>query len=330
MKILVLLAVAFFTVQCAPTSGFKTPTQKTSSDSEAVGIQNPPDRPMPSPSPSPSPNNGIPSPNHTLAYGYYFTDSKYGNYQTEVDCYSDLYYAGTGPAYYAGSDTPTDEWLPLMKASVQKAVDKKKRINLAISINDVSPDAQARIDKVLNIMAKFWTSVYIIELADEPDWTKKQTEAKLQELRGILRNHGLPDKPMGIVYTQDQTLNSNAIFATGLDWVGIEAYVSAPGDANAQVNVDNLNNFINRAKARIPADKNIVMIMQAYSRNYAWTNIDTLKELQLPTYLQSYNDPRVIAINMFAYGRPSGSREYLKLTNIHKKIGNSIFGTSCR
>jgi hypothetical protein len=41
----------------------------------------------------------------------------------------------------------------------------------------------------------------------------------------------------------------------------------------------------------------------SYNRNLSWYNIDTLRDLQIPTYLLALSDSRVIAINIFAYGR---------------------------
>ncbi|MCH7962056.1 MAG: hypothetical protein IIC49_06945, partial [Planctomycetes bacterium] len=45
----------------------------------------------------------------------------------------------------------------------------------------------------------------------------------------------------------------------------------------------------------LPADKDIMLVMQSYDRNGEWPNIATLKDLQIPTYLHAYDDPRVIA-----------------------------------
>jgi hypothetical protein len=82
-----------------------------------------------------------------------------------------------------------------------------------------------------------------------------------------------------------------------------------------------------QARQRVPPDKKIVLVMQAYARNGAWTNLDTLRDLQTATYQQAFDDPRVVAITMFSYGRPSGTREHREqLKPPHLRISEKIFG----
>jgi len=285
---------------------------------------------IPAPSPTPSMVDGVPVPNHAMSFGYYFTDGKYGDFQKEVDCYSDLYIAVAKNGYAKSSDDTDDMWLADMERSVNRAASKKQKIVWTLSIDATGPVITSTLIRMMNFMEKIWPHVYMVELADEPKWTKAETESKLKEVRNFFRSRGVQDKPLGIVYTQSQSLDENAITAQGLDWVGLEAYVDPPGDSNSKVNVDKLNIFLKRAKARIPPDKNIVIVMQAYSRNFGWKDINTLKELQMPAYNHSYNDPRVIALMMFAYGRPSGTRDNLDLRPIHRKMGNAVLNKQCQ
>lgn len=281
--------------------------------------------PTATPSPSPSPTPSSPPPKKQLLFGYYFADGKYGDYREEVDCYTNLYYAVT-KSQYGGSDAPDDEWISSMKSHVKSAYKAGKRIDLNMSLTDDS----IPVDRVLNIMRPYWDAVDLIELADEPSWSKSQAESKIDAFKVKLQTSNLSIPPIGITFTQNQVLNENTITANGLDYVGLEAYVDPPGSDVSQENVDKLNGFLNKAKNRVPADKNLVLIMQAYSRNYAWKNIDTLKMLQDPVYQAAKDDPRVLAITMFAYGRPSGTREYPLLKSKHIKIGNEILGKACK
>jgi hypothetical protein len=135
---------------------------------------------------------------------------------------------------------------------------------------------------------------------------------------------------MGFVYRYDQPL-PDAVKATGLDWVGIEAYLDFPGHPVSDVNVAALNVYLTNAKAQVPAGKQIVLVIMAYDRNgswSSWSNIDTLRDLQIPVYLQAYNDPRVVAITMFAYTRPGGSRDHQELRTPHRLIGERLLGLS--
>jgi hypothetical protein len=105
--------------------------------------------------------------------------------------------------------------------------------------------------------------------------------------------------------------------------------VNAPGSSDPAVNAQALNSWVNAAKALIPADKDIMLVAQAYSRNYQWTDINSLTALQNTIYLQAYNDPRVFAIGMFSLGRGSGSAEYPSMILAQKQIGNAILNKNC-
>jgi hypothetical protein len=66
----------------------------------------------------------------------------------------------------------------------------------------------------------------------------------------------------------------------------------------------------------------------AYDRNGAWTDLETLRDLQTPAYLLAYNDPRVIAINMFSYTRAGGSRDRAELRTPHRLMAERALGIS--
>ena len=148
----------------------------------------------------------------------------------------------------------------------------------------------------------------------------------IAELRTTLSERSLSERPIGIVFTGKQILEGEAIFANGLDWVGIEAYVDPPGDPDPEVNVATLTAFVQAAKARVPADKNLVLVMQAYDRNGLWTDMATLARLQAAAYDLARDDPRVLSLNMFAYGRPGGTHDHPELRHEHLLIGEKVLG----
>lgn len=281
--------------------------------------------PTATPSPTPTPTPSSPPPKKQLLFGYYFADGKYGDYREEVDCYTNLYYAVT-KSQYGGSDAPDDEWLASMKQHVKSAYKAGKRIDLNMSLTDNS----IPVDLVLNIMRPYWDAVDLIELADEPSWSKSQAESQIDAFKVKLQTNNLSIPPIGITFTQNQVLNENTISANGLDYVGIEAYSNPPGSDDSQTNVDQLNKFLRNASARVPESKKLVIVTQAYDRNGAWKNIDTLKVLQDVPYAFAKNDSRVIAITLFAYARPGGSKFYPLLKSRHIKIGNDILRKACK
>ncbi|MCC6278653.1 MAG: hypothetical protein IT289_12125 [Oligoflexia bacterium] len=334
-----LVALAFW--GCSPKT-YQTPTASQVQNNNSASIKPSPAgttqpspsataTPPPSPTPSPTPVviDGIPVPNHPLLYGYYFSDGKYGNFRKEVECYTNLYVALARAGYESSTDVTDDVWIPVMRKSVEANANAGKRIYLGMNLAETDPNRVTPVNRVLDLMSPHWNKVDLIELSDEPSWNKGETEAAIRGLRSKIQAKGLSDRPVGVVYTREQLMNEDAIFSQGLDWVGIEAYVDPPGDPNSAVNVNKLKKFLDQAKARVPRDKKIVLVMMAYARNGAWTNMNTLKELQLPTYQKAFEDDRVLAVTMFSYGRGSGTREHPELKPIHTRIGNAIQGTNC-
>jgi hypothetical protein len=184
-------------------------------------------------------------------------------------------------------------------------------------------------------------------------------EQRIRALKLALDARGLAHKPFGLTYTRNQALTGEGMRAPGVSWVAIEAYVDPPAvndattcserpptpspgpafvptvDCQGWVPIDHplarlpgsladLNRFLEQAKRRVPADKQIVLIMMAYDRNGSWTNPETLATLQLPVYLNAYDDARVSAILMFSYAPPGGTRFYPQLKAIHRQIGEQI------
>ena len=261
-------------------------------------------------------DNPLPAPSHSFDFGYYFVDGKYGDYRSEVNAHTNIYYALAWAGYV--SELP---WGDAFSESLANADMEDRRIHL----NVAGPDYFA---EALDRSAPYWTRVVRIELADEPPWSQAETEAIIAGFRAELAARSLAAPPIGIVYTRQQVLVEDAIFALGLDWVGIEAYVDPPGDPSSAVNVQALQDYVNQAKARVPAEKNLVIVMQAYDRNGAWTNMETLVPLQTAAYDLARDDPRVLSLNMFAYGRPGGSHDHPELRYAHLRIGEKLLGVT--
>jgi len=259
-------------------------------------------------------DNPLPAASHSFDFGYYYVDGKYGDYRSEVNGHTNIYYALAWAGYV--SELP---WGDAFSESLANAAMEDRRIHL----NVAGPDYLA---EALDRSAPYWARVVRIELADEPPWSQAETEAIIAGFRAELAARSLPAPPIGIVYTRQQVLAEDAIFAAGLDWVGIEAYVDPPGDPSSAVNVQALEDYVNQAKARVPAEKNLVLVMQAYDRNGAWTNMETLVPLQTAAYDLARDDPRVLSLNMFAYGRPGGSHDHPELRHEHLKIGEKLLG----
>lgn len=259
-------------------------------------------------------DNPLAAPDHAFDFGYYFVDGKYGDHRSTVDVYTNLY-LGLGSSAY-DSSAP---WAAPFTTSLAQASASKRKIFLSLG----APDD---VGAILDIAAPHWSDVAYLELADEPPWTQAETESAVANVLAGLSSRGLAPRPIGAVYTQNQVLTGDAIFASGLDWIGLEAYVAPPGDASPDVNAKNLETFLTAAKARVPADKKLVVVMQAYDRNGQWTNEATLAKLQTATYELVRDEPRLLALTMFAYGRPGGTHDHPSLGHEHQLMAERILG----
>jgi hypothetical protein len=265
--------------------------------------------------------NPLPYPNHPMDFGYYFVEWKnpkdFGTARAEVDEYTNLYYASRSTY---DSDLTTPEWRSLLAQSLANAQAEGKRIHLALG-------DESLWDDILDVAAPYWNHVTRIEIEDEPHLSRAQTEAMIQRLKSELAIRTLSHRPMGFVYVHNEPL-PDAIHAPSLDWVGIEAYLDYSGSSDSQAYVEVLNKYLNSTKAQVPSGKQIVLVMMAYDRNGNWTNIDILRDLQIPVYMQAFDDPRVVAITMFSYSRAGGSRDHPELRTSHRLIGERILGVS--
>ena len=285
--------------------------------------------PAPIATPFPSTCDKLPAPNHPIEFAYYFSDGRYGDVYSEVSGFTNTYHAWVRRGYESFSEETDDVWIPKMEAGVRRAFQDNKNIYLALGM-ERDQVTETTINRVLDMMRPYWSKVTRIELADEPNWTRAQTEQYIRDIKSKLRTRDLSDKPMGVVYTNNQLMQQDMLFSDGLDWVGIEAYIDPPGSNTSSVNVGALSSFLSQAKQRVPSSKDIVIVMMAYARNGAWTNLTTLKDLQSPAYYAAYNDRRIKAITMFSYGRPSGTREHGDILRaVHRAIGYKILGIPC-
>tara|TARA_Y100000310_G_scaffold345721_1_gene468804 strand:- start:2092 stop:3897 length:1806 start_codon:yes stop_codon:yes gene_type:complete len=275
------------------------------------------------------PVNNLPAPNHQILFGYYYADGRYGDFTSEAWAYTNLYV--TWPtSFWNGDSSPN--WRNEFVQGLQNAVSNNQDILLCAGCNgglinsgSISENTiEEYWDFTLDSSAPYWSKVRFVEVAHEENWNRATMESKINTLKSKISSRGLSPKPIGATYARQGILSLDSVNAANLDWVAIEAYVGPPGNSNSQTNVNNLNNYLDRAKARVPSDKEIILIMQSYDRNGLWPNINTLVDLQEPVYLKAYNDPRVVAITMFSYARSGGTRLHQELKTTHLRIAEKI------
>jgi hypothetical protein len=296
--------------------------------------------------------NPLPAPNHPILFGYYKLDSSYGQFFDEPSCYTNM--VRVGPDDYNGGP-----WASQVAATFAKASNANQRIYLTLSLSPTCKDPNdenhidcgiifdpdlARMDQVISLAAPYWDRIDMIELSDESSWGPAAAiNLRIDAVNLQISARGLPAKPIGNVYGAAYVAalgTDNRIANSRLDWVGLEAYVDPPESSPASCdNITLLRQRVNAAKASV-GGKNISLVMMAYDRNGCWNsvnNMSNLVDLQNATYLLAYNDPRVIALTMFNYGREGGcdpcgtppcggTHMHPELAAAHRQMGERILG----
>lgn len=261
-----------------------------------------------------------------LGLGYYYLDGRYGDHFDRAAPYTNVYHCWWRMGYWASTDEPyeggpTGGWKFKVRGAARRAFDAKKRILLVL---DVDRDAaMPPVREAITLMAPFWSRVWLVDLFDEPTWSRARAEAVAREVRHAIDNAGLPQRPVGLTLDRAAALTSDLVNTEGLDWLGIEAYCD-PREQN-----DATGEIVQRMKRdfRLGAGRfagKVLAVGQSYTRNGQWTNMESLRRLQLPTYdLVAELGDRGLGIAWFAYGRPSGVVDCPFLAQEHRAIAKA-------
>lgn len=164
-----------------------------------------------------------------------------------------------------------------------------------------------------------WDSVAFIDVADEPSPAFAVDCAK--NVRAYLQEKGLRVPPIGATF-------SYQLRATGvmpdLDWIGLEAYVDANKQDDGNFYPVIYQQLYEQARRLSTMDQNIVVVLQAYSRNGGWINMASLEEVQrlgAEIAIELFGT-RLLALKLFSWGRPSGTKS---LPNRIRRAHEDIF-----
>lgn len=256
-----------------------------------------------------------------MKLSYYYLDGRYGDYFSKVG-YIDTYHAWARMQYAKDyTNESVSAWLPRMVSKVARAYGAGRSIIIGLNMQDPR-DAQPRaIKAVLSAMKPYWDKVIAIDIADEPKWGAIKTTTEARRVKRIVGSLGLAKRPVFITYSVNQILKGNAHNAPGLDTVGVEFYLEPPGPTDLRVAATMMEERIKKLLSRVNATKKIVVVGQAYSRNYEWKSIPALVAIQEPIFKAAKDlGTRLVALNLFSYGRPSGTFEYPDLKAEHKRL----------
>jgi hypothetical protein len=249
----------------------------------------------------------IPPPNHHIDVSAYCDDSqRYGDFSGEVAGWTNAHYAW---AYRYAPDSTTPAlgphgWIQGLVESCQRAYSARRGIHVNLNLQQGGA-AATPLGELLKALSPFWPRVTVLEMADEPRWTKvagvagvyellagsggptirtktlptaaarrTSTAATAAKVRALVKSLGLPQRPLSVVYTTAQFPGAPV---DSLDIVGIEAYVDLPGDPVSARNVKWLTEYLAGAIAKVPATKAVHLVPMAYSRNYAFLGIGMMR-----------------------------------------------------
>jgi hypothetical protein len=262
-------------------------------------------------------------------FGYYYSDSKYGDYSNTVYAYTNLFIAIPG----GSATTDVADWQTPLRSELQRAVNSNKRILLLMA--DAGSNAGAQVfswDSVLDVADDFWASIDFVSIYDDNvtgTITAQQLADDIASLRTSFAAHGLANRPVMANFAfnaqaEFSQSSAAAMTASGLDIVGINAYLPVANYGTPSAAAAYYASKLALAFSVVPAAKNIFPVMQAFDRPPNGFTVDVVAALQEPLYAAARSDSRVMGIGMFSYARTGGTLDHAELVPYHRRIAAAL------
>ena len=266
----------------------------------------------------------LPSPDHEVLFGYYALEGRDGSVTEHTLAYTNTDVVEPG-AWWVGEDVTTyTEWIPRVANQMASSSGFGRKIHLMLG------NGQGRADtrgfwpdwhEILSVAAPFWDSIAKLEIFHEDDTTPEETRSRIERLEQLLQKMNLSRKPIGGILFKKENWN-----APGLDWIGVEAYVtredaavySDPAAAERYV-----ADLLARDLAAIPDGRRATVIMMGYKSGPV-TDPAVLLAVQRPAYEAARQDPKVDELLIFSYSRKGGTRDLPEVRDYHRAIGAAI------
>jgi hypothetical protein len=269
-------------------------------------------------------SSGLPSPDHELLFGYYALEGRDGSVTEHALAYTNADVVEPG-AWWVGEDVKTyTDWISRFRNQMSSSAGFGRRIHLMLG------NGQGRADtrgfwpdwkETLSVAAPFWDSVAKLEIFHEDDTTPEETRSRIERLEQLLAEMQLPRKPIGGILFKKENWS-----VEGLDWIGIEAYVTRE---DAAVYTDPaaaeraVAETLTADLAAIPEGKRAAVIMMGYKSGPV-TDPAVLLAVQRPAYEAARQNPKVDELLVFSYSRKGGTRDLPEVRNYHRAIGEAI------
>ena len=270
------------------------------------------------------PRPALPTPGHELLFGYYALEGRDGSVTEDALAYTNADVVEPG-AWWAGEDVASyTEWIPRFSNQMTSSAGFGRRIHLMLG------NGQGRADtrgfwpdwhEILAVAAPFWDSIAKLEIFHEDDTTPEETRSRIERLEQLLEKMNLSRKPIGGILFKKENWT-----APGLDWIGIEAYVTRedPAIYTDPVAAERyVADLLERDLAAMPEGKRATVIMMGYQSGPV-TDPAVLLAVQHPAYDAARRDPKVDELLIFSYSRKGGTRDLPEVRDYHRVIGAAI------
>lgn len=221
----------------------------------------------------------------------------------------------TNIAYVGGVDGgPSEATEEQRMVGLKKHLGKIVKQGLGVIFDLEVGAGRLSIGQALKCARPYWDSVQYVVLADEQATLnyldiREKAERKMRQL-------GLAPKPVGAVFDPEQCLALTESQMAALDFIGVEAYHTL-GNPNPWKQIKSRTQRIFAKLGNQP----VIVVAQAYDRNGAFPNIPAMVKINLNTYRDLCRDnPNVLALVGFAYGRDGGTRDYPELQQAWRTI----------
>ena len=181
----------------------------------------------------------------------------------------------------------------------------------------------------IDLARPYWHRVSTVLISTAYDTQVAEVEQKVVECDALLREYGLPRRP--VAWYVDGALTDKFRRAKGVQLQALNLYIGPNSPTKPADAVKALRASYAQQTARLDslssAPIGIILVAQAYDRNGVWQNIDALMDMQ-PVYADFvHQDHRVLDIWWFSYGRKGGSLDHPELIEWHKSILRANPGT---
>ncbi len=270
----------------------------------------------------------LPAPGHSmdLAYALDWT-GVYGNSRAEISTVVNTYLIW---AQFFGVDAPG---LADLDACIADAVASGKKV---IFIPSLSPgDGTMTADALagLDVAASYWP---LPVLFDEPGGNSGDqafVEGLLASWATALSDRTLATVDIYVNFSGTALRTATGKNAAGIDFMGAECYL--PGSVQNNPDVAGLMTAEVQALKLImdatSPGRDTFYFIQGYTGNVAngvWTNLEALRNIQTPPYLQSVGDATCVALFIFSWERPGGTQSLPDcIRTEHERIWGAIDST---